>query len=295
MQRIRKATHSGSWYTHNPKELSEQLEGWMRSSGATKSPKARAVIAPHAGYTYAGRTAASAFASIHPSNIRRVFVLGPSHHYFTEQCALSTATLYNTPFGDLPLDLQVNEELRATGKFQLMNMNIDETEHSLEMLMPFLAKVFEGHQIKIVPILVGCLSAEDEAMYGHTLAKYADDPNNFFCVSSDFCHWGIRFDYTYYDKEHGPIYKSIEALDKKGMEAIETGGPDAFLQYRMQYDNTICGRYAIAVYLNMLKSCESRVKIEFLQYEQSGQCRSLWDSSVSYASAVAMIDDSTSA
>lgn len=48
------------------------------------------------------------------------------------------------------------------------------------------------HPIKIVPILVGALSAANEAMYGEMLAKYVDDPSNFFSVSSDFCHWGAR-------------------------------------------------------------------------------------------------------
>lgn len=47
--------------------------------------------------------------------------------------------------------------------------------------------------MKIVPILVGALSAENEAMYGRLLAKYVDDPHNFFSVSSDFCHWGSRY------------------------------------------------------------------------------------------------------
>lgn len=46
--------------------------------------------------------------------------------------------------------------------------------------------------MKIVPILVGALSAENEAVYGRLLAKYVDDPTNFFSISSDFCHWGSR-------------------------------------------------------------------------------------------------------
>ena len=29
------------------------------------------------------------------------------------------------------------------------------------------------------------------------LAKYLDDPANVFIVSSDFCHWGTRFSYTF--------------------------------------------------------------------------------------------------
>jgi len=39
-----------------------------------------------------------------------------------------------------------------------------------------------------------------EAEYGQILAKYADDPKTLFIVSSDFCHWGTRFNYTFTDK-----------------------------------------------------------------------------------------------
>lgn len=47
--------------------------------------------------------------------------------------------------------------------------------------------------MKIVPILVGALDSENEAVYGQLLAKYVDDPSNFFSISSDFCHWGSRY------------------------------------------------------------------------------------------------------
>ena len=63
-----------------------------------------------------------------------------------------------------------------------------------------------------------------------------------------FC---FRFNYTHYDKKHGPIYKSIEALDRMGMEIIETGDPDAFKNYLLEYDNTICGRHPISVFLHV--------------------------------------------
>ena len=41
--------------------------------------------------------------------------------------------------------LSVIEELKATGKFELMNIRVDEAEHSMEMHLPYLAKVFEGY------------------------------------------------------------------------------------------------------------------------------------------------------
>ncbi|KAK4758684.1 hypothetical protein SAY87_019985 [Trapa incisa] len=290
MEKIRRASHAGSWYTDNPTKLAEELDGWLQACGLEKSPDVRGIIAPHAGYYYSGRAAAYAFGNIDPSNISRIFLLGPSHHYYTPKCALSTATVYKTPIGDLPIDLEVIEELKATGKFESMNLQIDEEEHSMEMHLPYLAKVFEGFPVKVVPILVGAVKSDNEAMYGRLLAKYVDDPNNFFSVSSDFCHWGSRFNYRHYDKTYGAIHKSIEALDRMGMDIIEMGDPDTFKQYLTEYDNTICGRHPISVFLHMLKNCSAKIKIKFLRYEQSSQCKSMRDSSVSYASAAAKVD-----
>lgn len=52
--------------------------------------------------------------------------------------------------------------------------------------------LFGRHNVKVVPILVGAVNSQNEAMYGQLLSKYVDDPKNFFSVSSDFCHWGSR-------------------------------------------------------------------------------------------------------
>ena len=44
------------------------------------------------------------------------------------------------------------------------------------------------------------LTTGSEARYGVLLAHYLDDPSNLFVVSSDFCHWGTRFNYTFFDE-----------------------------------------------------------------------------------------------
>ena len=61
------------------------------------------------------------------------------------------------------------------------------------------------------------------------LAKYLDDPANLFIVSSDFCHWGKRFNYTPWDKTKGPLHKAIEDLDRVGMRIIEAKDPEVGL------------------------------------------------------------------
>ena len=146
--------------------------------------------------------------------VKRIFVLGPSHHVRLSGCAVSACTKYATPFYSLNIDRGVNEELMNTGEFEVMTLEADEDEHSIEMHLPFIARVMQNNRdFTVVPILVGSLSPDKESKYGRIFAKYLSDPSNLFVISSDFCHWGQRFRYTYYDDKKGEIHESIKALD----------------------------------------------------------------------------------
>lgn len=70
--------------------------------------------------------------------------------------------------------------------------------------------------------MVGHFRPDILEYYGNLLAKYFDDDNTVFVVSSDFCHWGSRFNYTYYNQTDGAIHESIEKLDRRGMSIIES-------------------------------------------------------------------------
>jgi AmmeMemoRadiSam system protein B len=64
--------------------------------------------------------------------------------------------------------------------------------------------------------------------------------------------------------------------------------PEAFTQYLKQFENTICGRHPIGVFLQTLRQSTSaeHLSVAFTRYEQSSACEGYQDSSVSYASAV---------
>lgn len=120
--------------------------------------------------------------------------------------------------------------------FGKLDMDDDEEEHSLEMHCPFISNVMEGHKFTIVPFLVGDLSWNDFINVSKYFFKYIlrilipyfEMPNVLFAVSSDFCHWGKRFRYVYYNKEDGEIWQSIEKLDKDGVKAISTLDPKVY-------------------------------------------------------------------
>lgn len=84
-------------------ELSGQLDNWLGAADLTHGP-ARAIIAPHAGYSYCGACAGFAYRQVSPAVVKRVFILGPSHHVRLRKCALSICKKYETPLYDLKID-----------------------------------------------------------------------------------------------------------------------------------------------------------------------------------------------
>ena len=60
---VRAASHSGSWYDSSPATLGAQLDCFLGGADVAAS-RVRAVIAPHAGYSYSGPTAAFAYKSV---------------------------------------------------------------------------------------------------------------------------------------------------------------------------------------------------------------------------------------
>lgn len=149
---------------------------------------------------------------------KRIFILGPSHHRYFTSLALPKLTSYYTPLSDdpLPLDTELIDQLRSTSavkpdgstiQFEAMSRAVDETEHSIELHLPYIHRLLQlQHPDKptaeyppLVPILVGSTSTATEGAFGALLAPYLQDPTNAFVISSDFCHWGLdSFRYTYY-------------------------------------------------------------------------------------------------
>ena len=85
-----------------------------------------------------------------------MFVLGPSHRVYTEKMCISGASIVDTPVGSLTVDNDVRSELMASGKFDIMDREMDEDEHSLEMQFPFIANATSGKEgVTVIPMVTG--------------------------------------------------------------------------------------------------------------------------------------------
>eukprot|EP01108_Squamamoeba_japonica_P007942 TRINITY_DN6903_c0_g1_i1.p4 TRINITY_DN6903_c0_g1~~TRINITY_DN6903_c0_g1_i1.p4 ORF type:complete len:178 (-),score=87.72 TRINITY_DN6903_c0_g1_i1:39-572(-) len=169
-------------------------------------------------------------------------------------------------------------------------MRADENEHSLEMQYPFLARVFGKRlrEVKIVPVLLGSMRADEHKIIAEMLDFMFKDPRTLFVISSDFTHWGQKFQFTPVGNGQGKVYEYIESLDKDAMELIESLDADAFYQFVRKTGVTICGRHPIHVLLRLVQLHErdTRFDVRFLDYKQSSKAEHRDDSSVSYAAGV---------
>jgi AmmeMemoRadiSam system protein B len=245
-----------------------------------------------------------------------VFLLGPSHHIYLSGLALTAHKYYSTPLGPLAIDHVTTSTLAATGKFTTMSSTADEDEHSLEMHLPYIYKILSKHFSSsssfppLIPILVGSTSRATDLSFGALLAPYLADPSNVFVISSDFCHWGSRFQYTYYlppppakaynlggsqkPLKEKAIYTSIGELDQQAIEAIETGSRDAFADNLKETQNTVCGRHPISVILATMEAMGEqngkKWSWRFVKYARSSDVVTSRESSVSYVSAFAVLE-----
>jgi MEMO1 family protein len=308
-------TCAGSWYTDSKKALTELVDGHLRAAKPPPSGTVKAVIGPHAGYTYCGAVLGQAYRCL-PEGCTRVILLGPSHHVYLDKSALSTATHLRTPLGDLAVDTRGNEALMKTGLFQWFDLSDDEEEHSIEMHLPFLQRAVGKSAPTVLPIVVGDLSARDHKRLAEAISPLVAEPGTVLAVSTDFCHWGRRFRFTSYDTSASTIYKGIESLDLQGMDvshpavrlvrspshvsgamqAMKACNPDSFREYIRATRNTICGRHALCVLLELGASgaLGKGCKIEWMAYAQSGRVMTMSDSSVSYGAGVLVSDDAES-
>jgi MEMO1 family protein len=215
---VREPDHAGSWYSANGPELTQQLDTWLSKPPAELPlPGSRVVISPHAGFAYSGPAAAYAYKALDLSQAKRIFILHPSHHHHLSTAALPVVQGYLTPLSPdpLPLDLELIQKLSTMTattsqnrqiKFTTMSKDVDEAEHSAEMQLPYIHRLLQklypdqptSTYPPLVPIMVGGTSPATEKALGQILAPYIADSTNAFVISSDFCHWGSRFGYTYY-------------------------------------------------------------------------------------------------
>lgn len=267
---------AGQWYTADNAALRSEINGYIEAADPPALTQVRALILPHAGYTYSGRIAAFGMKAIQGAKFRRVVVLGPSHHLPMENIAtVSDATHCATPLGETALDTAFIRELKKHPEFQTLP-GADDEEHSVQIQLPLLQAALG--EFRFVPIVCGDLDPATARRMGAVLKGLMDD-ETLVVASSDFTHYGRRFGYVPFTED---IPGNLEKLDMGAYAAIEKKDLDGFAHYLEETGDTICGRAPISVLLAMLPE---NAQAHLLKYDTSGRQTGDFENSVSYVCA----------
>jgi len=150
---VRPAAVAGRFYPGEAGVLRREV-GALLADAPHGGPRPKALVVPHAGYVYSGPTAAAAYALLDgvAHTIRRVVLLGPSHHVALRGAAVPAAAFFETPLGRVPLDREAIVRLVEAGLAGVSD-EPHRFEHALEVQLPFLQA--QLGDFRLLPVAVG--------------------------------------------------------------------------------------------------------------------------------------------
>jgi len=238
----RRAAVAGTWYCDNPSRLTDEIDRYL--DGAHVAPtasRACALIAPHAGLMYSGPVAAFAYKLLNNLSYGAVVLVGPSHFVPFRGVSIWSAGAWESPLGMVAVEPDLAEMIRAESEAIIELPAAHGREHSLEMQLPFIARLLPG--VPIVPLVMGHQTRETAFGLGDAIARALDNRSDrsdrssrssrsdvLLVASSDLSHYE---DADVAARMDAVVIRHIEALDPDGlMTALEAeprhacgGGP----------------------------------------------------------------------
>lgn len=276
---VRQPAMAGSFYPDDPAILRAEIEGFLEEARQTDDGQpARALVVPHAGYAFSGPTAARAFSRVPAEGVRRIILLGPSHHYSFAGGALPDASVrsFDTPLGSVPLDRAALKTLRRNRHFD-GPAAAHGPEHSLEVELPFLQVV--APEAELVPIVIG--GNTDLATCREMAAALSAllDESTIVVASSDFTHHGDRYGWSPYD---GPdLGDTLVEIATETAKRIVARDPRGFIKQVEVSRDTVCGVRPVGVLTALLEGAFDG-EGSILEVTTSGHVTGSFDLSVTY-------------
>jgi AmmeMemoRadiSam system protein B len=256
---IRQPAVAGQFYPANPDRLRREVQRYVKQASLPDElSTVRAVVAPHAGYVYSGRTAGYAFKALEqlPSREWIVFLLGPAHRVPVNGVALGNYSAFRTPLGDVPIAVERIADMLERSPLYRRAPRAHAPEHCLEVEVPFLQVVLSD--FRLVPMLFGQVDPKDVA---EELVDQVGE-NDLVVVSSDLSH--------FYP------YDTARELDQDFLEALLEGDEHEVIR------GEACGRAPVTALMEIAK--RKAWKPHLLDYRNSGDTAGDRSRVVGYAS-----------
>ena len=262
---VRPAAFAGRFYESDKQKLTRQLESLFKSETKSENEnlheEIRALIVPHAGYVFSGSVAAAGYSGLPAKNrYKRIFILASSHRFSFNGVAVFASGNYSTPLGEINVDTRFARDLIEKSNLFIEHNDAHETEHSIEVQLPFLQHRL-GSDFVLIPLLLGTHNAETCLKISEELLPFFT-PENLWIVSTDFSHY--------------PKYEDAVHTDEITVNAICSNQPlqllsvlnDQKIVKPEKLATPLCGWTSVLTLLYMTE--KEAVEFEKIRYQNSG-------------------------
>ena len=234
---LRKSAVAGKFYPSSPKALAGLINNYLGEAPIEKEPWP-AVMVPHAGLQYSGRIAGQVFRRVHiPES---VIIIGPRHTRSGVDLAVAPNAEWELPGQVIASNVGLAKAIVAGIPGLQFDAAAHATEHSIEVELPFLARL--APQSRIVGITIGSASLDQCLTIGRQLAdvirKLPGPP--LLVISSDMNHFAT-------DTEN-------RRLDELALKAMETLSPAKLYETVRSQNISMCGVLPAVIVMAALES-----------------------------------------
>jgi AmmeMemoRadiSam system protein B len=211
---LRRPAVAGTWYPADPDSLAREVDAHLARASRLDTPshRIRAVIVPHAGLMYSGGIAAAAYCAVRDETYEALVLVGPSHYVGFNGVSAWPGGGFATPFGEMPVLASAVKALMSETPIVSTRTDAHAREHSLEMQLPFIARLFPA--MPIVPLVMGEQTRETIEQLGDALARVFTGRHVLLVASTDLSHF---FDAATADTLDGRVARLVASFDTDGL------------------------------------------------------------------------------
>ncbi len=269
---IRPPAVAGQFYPKTASEVDTVLQTLIPLSASKR--RAIAVVCPHAGWTYSGRTAGFVYSQVEIPD--RVILVGPNHHGVGSDYAVYGSGSWHTPAGDVPIAEPLAAALLDNCELLAEDPRAHSGEHSLEVQIPMLLRA--NPNVRIVPLLIGGGWPESGGRrnlreIGAAIAQTVQDYGKpvLLLASTDLNH--------YENQETSNI------KDKLVLDAVVKLNEEALMDHVIDVEVSMCGVASTYIVLHAAKKLGAK-RAELLDYRTSGDVSGDFTRVVGYGAVV---------
>jgi hypothetical protein len=224
MRDVRPSAVAGTWYPGTQATLATAIDAHVARVMEASEGCPRAIVAPHAGLMYSGPVAAHAYKLVMNCRYSAVVLVGPSHFVGFRGVAIWPRGAWDTPFGTVAVAEEIAAAIASRSNEIHEHSAAHAREHSLELQLPFVARLLPG--VPIVPLVMGYQTRETADALGDALAdalgsraSKGGSEDVLLVASSDLSHYQ---DARVASEMDAVVLQHVEALDPAAlMDALE--------------------------------------------------------------------------